>query len=83
MLLLQWRSSGSVFFFSGEIVGDDGDATAAVLVLGEDGKWKMVQMQRFFFSNLVRGGDLAREIAGTMVAREAVVAVTGHGGVLF
>jgi len=26
-------------FFSSEIVGDDGDAAAAVVVLGEDGKW--------------------------------------------
>ena len=40
-------------------------------------------VQRFFFSDLVRGGDVAREIAGTMVARESVVAVTGHGGMLF
>ncbi|QCD87072.1 hypothetical protein DEO72_LG3g1603 [Vigna unguiculata] len=39
----------------------------------------MVQIQRFFFSDLVRGGDVAREIAGTVVAREFVV-VTGHAG---
>ena len=38
-MLLQWRGSGSIFFFFGEIVGDDGDAAAAVVVLGEDGKW--------------------------------------------
>ena len=32
---------------------------------------EVLQMQWFFFSDLVRGGDVAREIAGTVVARES------------
>ncbi|QCE06983.1 hypothetical protein DEO72_LG9g1998 [Vigna unguiculata] len=40
----------------------------------------MVQIQRFSFSDLVRGGDVAREIARTVIARESVVAVTDHAG---
>jgi len=56
-------------------------SSAAVMVVMVH---EVLQMQWFFFSDLVRGGDVAREIAGTVVARKSGVAVMvfcgGDGG---